>query len=203
MIGDRDVRVAELARRLDHLGQRRLAVTGVGVHLQIATDLLERHELRQLVRFREGDFTAVFAHLRRNPVEAERGVDILLRPSGNAFRSAEYAVLVQLEFLGLRDLAQLDVVRLRSREVLHRGAETRRFDDAQIDLQSAGKPDGGARVALRGDLPDLAEFPQALDDRGGLGGGTGDHNVEVADRFLAPPETAGHVDLIDRAPPAG
>ena len=81
MIGDRDVRVAELARGLDHLGQRRLAVAGVGMHLQVATDLLERHELGQLVRLRERDFTAVFAHLRWNPVEAERGVDVLLRPA--------------------------------------------------------------------------------------------------------------------------
>src|SRR5207247_7541877 len=113
---------------------------------------------------------------------------------------AEHAVLVQLEFLGLRDLAQLDVVRLRSCEVLHRGAETGRFDDAQIDLQSAGESYRCTGVALRGDLRDLVELPKALDNRGGLGGGAGDHNVEVADRFLAPPEAAGYVDLVYGAP---
>src|SRR6266566_2966443 len=68
---------------------------------------------------------------------------------------------------------------------------------------AAPKPHGCTGVALRDDLRDLAELPKALDDRGGPGRGTGDHNVEVADRFLAASKAAGHLDLIDAAPPVG
>ena len=134
MVGDRDVRVAEGARRVDHLRQRGFAVARVRVHLQVAVDLLEGDELRERVFLRERDLAAVFPHLRRNPVEAERGVDLLFRPARDTLRSPKHTVLVELELLGLGDLAQLDVVRLRAGEVLHRGTERRGLNDAQVHL---------------------------------------------------------------------
>ena len=110
MVGDRDVLVAQRASRLDHLGEGGLAVARVGVHLQVAADVFERDELRERVRLGERDLTAVLAQLRRNPVETECVIDVPLGAARDALRSAEDPVLVQLELLRLRDLAQLDVV---------------------------------------------------------------------------------------------
>ena len=93
------------------------------MHLEIPADVLEPYELRELVLLGERDLATILAQLGRNPVESQRFVDFLLGPPAYALRPPKHAVLVQLELLGLRDLAQLDVVRLRAREVLHRGAE--------------------------------------------------------------------------------
>ena len=163
MVGDRDVLVAQAAGRFDHFCERGFSVARVGVHLQIAADVVERDQRREFVRFRERDFAAILAQLGRDPVEAECGIHVALGAARNALRPSEYAVLVQLQLFGLRDLAQLDVVRLGAREVLHRGAEAGRLDHAQVHLQSARQPHGRARVALRGDMRDFAVLAEALD----------------------------------------
>ncbi len=148
MIRDGDVGVAECTGRFDHLGQRRFPVARVGVHLQIAADFLERHERGKLVFSCQRDLVAPLAQLWWDPVELERAVHVGFSSARNVFGSPIQSVLVQLEFLGLGDLAQLDVVCLRAGEVLHRGAKGGRFDDAQVHLQPAGEPHGRPGVAL-------------------------------------------------------
>ena len=86
---------------------------------------------------------------------------------------------------------------LRAGEVLHRGAEAVGLHDPQVDLQPAGESHSGARVSLRGDLRHVPEFAESLDD--GRRVDTADHDVQVSDGFLATPEAAGHVDLVDPA----
>ncbi len=197
MIRDGDVGVARGARRLDHLGQRRLAVARVGVHLQIAADLLERYERRKLVRFCQRDLVAPFAQLGWDPLEVEGAVHVGFGSARNAFGSAIQSVLVQLELLGLGDLAQLDVVGLRAGEVLHCRAEGGRFDDAQVHLQPAGELYGRPGVAVRYDFFHLRELREPLDHRRGVL--AAHHDVEIADRFTPPPEAAGDVDRVDAA----
>ena len=86
-------------------------------------------------------------------------------------------------------------MRLGAGEVLHRGTEATGLDNAQIDLQTAGEPDRGARVPLRRDLRDVAEFPEPVNDSRCVDAAHDD--VEVADRLLAPAEAAGDVDGVD------
>ena len=124
----------------------------------------------------------------------------MFRPARNAFRSPKHSVLVQLELLGLGDLAQLDVVRLRAGEVLHGGTKRRGLHDAQVHLQPAGEQHRRPGLSLRRDVGDFAEFSKSRDDGGRIP--AADHDVEVPDGFLAPAKAAGHVDLVDAAPPA-
>src|ERR1051325_4334083 len=76
----------------------------------------------------EAYFPARFAQLRRNPVEAKLGVDLLLGLARHAARPLEQAVLVELVAVLLGDLAELDVVGLGPREVLQGGAVGRGLD---------------------------------------------------------------------------
>ncbi len=79
MIGDGDVFVTHVLRRLGHLLQRRPAIGFGGVHVDVAADVFELDQ-RGDAAFRGGlDFAGVFAQLGRNPGEAERLVNLLLR----------------------------------------------------------------------------------------------------------------------------
>ena len=62
------------------------------------------------------NLTAILAKFRRNPRDAERVVDLFLAVPGHAFviRHAKQTVLVQLEPMLDRAIAQRDVVRLRA-----------------------------------------------------------------------------------------
>jgi hypothetical protein len=73
VVADRQVFVAERARRLGHLEHRRLAVRGGRVHVQVAADVLEPDEVvRRLGHVR-------LAKLGRAERESEPPVDRLLR----------------------------------------------------------------------------------------------------------------------------
>src|SRR6202030_3679219 len=75
VVGDGDVLVSESARRGGHGFDRVLAVSGRGMHLQIAAKVAQLDEVWKLVLRGGLDFTAVLAQLRRNEVETELRVD--------------------------------------------------------------------------------------------------------------------------------
>src|SRR2546423_2716022 len=47
-------------------------------------------------------------------------------------------------------------------------------------------------------MRDVPKFSEACNHRRSFGGGAADDDVEIADRFVAPPKTAGHIDRVDR-----
>ena len=83
------------------------------------------------------DLAAILAKLRRHPRESEGLVDAFLGVAGKprVVGGAEQAVLVELQPSVERAVAQRDVVRLRSGEVLQRGAA------ALGRRRAAGRPD--------------------------------------------------------------
>ena len=108
------------------------------------------NDIRQLALRCRFHFTPVLAQHRRNVRQTELLEDLFLFGAGNAFViGIEQSVFVQLESQLDGALAHADVVRLRSGEVVHRGAPALRFDDAQIDLQIVLHAHGRFRAALR------------------------------------------------------
>ena len=89
--------------------------------------------------FRGVDLAAHLAELRRNPLEAERRVDVLLALAGEpaVVVDREQSVLVQFEAEADRAVAQRDVVALGSGEVLHGGAAAVGGDEPEIGLETA------------------------------------------------------------------
>ena len=79
MVGEGDVFVAQIARSFAHLLDGVLAVGGGGVHLQVAANVGKFYEVRKFVLFRRFDLAGHFAEFRLDVVEAELGVDFLLR----------------------------------------------------------------------------------------------------------------------------
>ena len=125
------------------------------------------------------DLAAHLAQLRRNPVEAERGVDVFLALAGDAHvvRGPEQAVFVQLEAEADRAVAQRDVVGLRSGEVLQRGAAAVGGDEAQIGLEAALEEDARFRVAVAEHALDQTVLDERVHQRCRRAGG---EQIEVA-----------------------
>ena len=124
VIADRVVLVALLDGACDHRLQRVLAVGPGRVRVQVAADVRELDELRQLPLARRLELAAVLAQLRRDPVVAEEAVDLVFGRER-----------VHLAALDLRDpvlgdrepaadggLTQRHVVVLRAGEVLEQVA---------------------------------------------------------------------------------
>ena len=78
VVGHRDVRVALVARTVDHVAKGVPAIGPIGVRVQITLQLLDAHERGQGVRERRIDLAVILAELGRDPIHAERGVDLFL-----------------------------------------------------------------------------------------------------------------------------
>ena len=78
MVGHRDVRVALVARAADHRGEGVAPIGPVRVRMEIALQVLDRDQDGQRVRERGVDLAVILAELGRDPIHAERGVDVLL-----------------------------------------------------------------------------------------------------------------------------
>ena len=87
------------------------------------------------------ELTVGLAQLGRDPRQAERGIDALLRLTGDApvVTHTEEAVLVQLESEPECAVAEGDVVRLGAGEVLHRRAAARGRHEPEIRLLAASQ----------------------------------------------------------------
>ena len=112
VVGDGDVLVPTLFRRLGHLLNGAFAVGFNRVHMHFAVNVFYGDKLRQLVLGGEIDFAAVLAHLRRNAVELQRPVDFVFGDSGDArivFQTKE-PILIQRQSHLQRALPQRDIV---------------------------------------------------------------------------------------------
>src|SRR3972149_5186105 len=91
------------------------------------------------------------------------------------------------------ELAQLDVVRLRTGGVLQRTPEAIRRMDPNLDTQSTDDLDAGLGIPLPQDAFDLVEGDEGLQDLARFP--CRDQQVQIADGFLpaadAPPRPGG------------
>src|SRR4051812_5104645 len=170
--------------------------------MEIATDVVDRRELGQRVRERRVDLAMILTELWRDPVDLERGVDLLLglrRDLLAAGLSADAveAVLVQQQLPLQRMAAEPDVVLLRAGEVDHRGAPGARRDDTQVDLQTAADDDRGLRVPLREHALHAGGSGERPHDRRRIVGG--DKEIDVADGLAVSADAARDADPLDAA----
>ena len=197
VVAHADVLVAQRLGPGDHHLEGVVAVGPVRVHVEIAADVVERHEIREVPLEGRLDLAPVLPDLGRDPRQAHGLVDVLLLLARDALvvLLADDAVLVDREPLLLREAAELDVVLLGAREVLERGAEALARDDAEVDLELL-LPEEGARfrLALPEDLADVGEGGEEVHHLLGLPGD--DEDVDVLDRLLHAADAAGEGDLL-------
>src|ERR1039457_4233588 len=195
VVGDGDVFVAALARRLGHFFQRGAAISLGGVHVQVAADVAQFHQLGKASLLRGFDFAGVLAQFGRDPRQAQRLVDAFLGLAGHAgiARHAEQAVLAQLQphLHGAR--ANGDVVVLAAREVLHGGAEVLRQQRAHVHLQAFAAHFGAGLIPA---APQPLPHPRVGDKLVERVGGRGARHqqIEIAHRLAPAPQAArrGH-----------
>src|SRR5689334_20883005 len=125
MVGDREVRVAPGPGGLGHLLERVVPVGEGGVGVEVAADVAELDQLRQLALAGSAELSATLAELRLDVGVAEPLVDALLGGAALDIAALDLgdAVLGDGEASPDRVLAQLDVVVLGPGEVLEQVAE--------------------------------------------------------------------------------
>ena len=107
VVGDRQVLESGRARRAGHGLEIVLAVGDVGVAVQVAAKILARDEGGQRLLRGGFDLAAVLPQFRRDPRQAERGVDAFLGGAGHhhAIGQPGQAVLVEAQTQGDRAVA--------------------------------------------------------------------------------------------------
>ncbi len=116
VIGDRDVLVAELQAREDHLINGVAAVAPGAVHVEIAADVRGADERRQIASLGGGDLVFALTKLRRNVRQPEVLVEPLFRLGDEGMRlPVEQPSLVERQSLALRAVLQLTRVCARAR----------------------------------------------------------------------------------------
>ena len=163
--------------------------------MEVAAQVAQFHERRQLTVPRRFQLTEVLAQLRRDVLVAEELVDLLLAAGLEDLARLDVldAVLGDGQPAPNGVLAQGDVVVLRAGEVLEQVAVEARRNDTQIEAQAVVRDDRRLRLASGGDLLDPAELGEVLGQLAGLGRRRDD--VEIAKRLLAPADAAGLGDL--------
>src|SRR5215475_5553296 len=151
----------------------------------------------------EVDLAQVLAHLGRDIVELELGVDFFFGFSGNrflAFKSGE-TVLVQRVAHLQRALAKRDVVGLRSGEVLHGGAEGFGWKQSHVYLHAVAQMKTDLVISARDDIHQRRIFRDVID--GFLASGLGatgfacDQDIEIAHSFTSTAKGTSGSDLVD------
>ena len=193
VVGDGHVLIAARLGGGRHLGNGRGPVAPIRVRMQITANVVEFHELGELMLAREGDLAAILAQLRRHEGKAELLVDLGFGPAGDAAAAFEEPVLVELPAAIVRQAAQGDVVRFGAGEIQQRRPEARRRNDAQVDLQTRAQDDGRARRPVCRDLGDVVVLDETVADGRGLSRYR--HDVEIADGLAPPPVASRHRDV--------
>ena len=183
---------AGVARRDRHRLDVVAAVRGGGVHVHVAPQVRERDEPRQAPGLGGVDLAAGLAQRRIDARQAERGVDAVLGLAGDAGPGGGVGegVLVQRVAARQGALPQLDVVRLRSGEVLQRRAARFGRHQPQVGLHLAGQQDAGLGVAEAEHALDLPVAGEVAEDVGRRVGG---QDVDVAAGLGAAAQAADDV----------
>ena len=125
MVSNGHVFVSVVARGNGHLLDAVAAVSGHGVHVNVALQVSLGDEFRQLVLFRGFQFAAVFTQLRSDECQSQLFVDFFFGLAGHALVvfHADQAILVQGIALAQCPLPQRDIMVFGAGEVLKRSAE--------------------------------------------------------------------------------
>jgi hypothetical protein len=99
VVRDRDVFQASRLCGLSHLKNRRLAIGRCRVHVEVALDVVDRDEFRQLSGFSEAKFEAIFSQFRCDEWQSQCGVNFFLGTSRNVLVVAINAVFVDFQTL--------------------------------------------------------------------------------------------------------
>ena len=198
MIRDGDVFVTARAGGRGHLCEGGAPVALGGVHVQVAADVRQFHQLGQAVFGGALDLAQVFAQLRRNPAQPQRLVD-----AGFGFarhlsfvRATIQAVFAQLETHLYRARADGHVVVFAAGEVLEGRAEAFARQRAHVHLQAFAAHSGaGLILAARQEFFHLGEAHKTFQHVSRCG--TGDQQIEIAHGFATAPQAAGGGNLLD------
>ncbi len=199
VVGQGQVLVAPPGGAGHDLLERALAVAGERrVHVEVATQVLEREPRGQLARLGSLDLAAVLAHGGRDERQVERPVDRLLGLGCDhvAGLGVAQAVLVQEPAPGQGALPELDVVRLGAGEVLAGGAELARLDDPQVDLQPGRGEHRGLGLAAAQDVAHGRQLQEASRTAGRLARRR--HDVDVRHRLSQATQAAAVAGALDR-----
>ena len=167
------------------------------MRVQVAPDLVSRHQFRQRMVARDLDFAPILAQLGRNPVHAQALVDLGFVAAVQHLARVDllYAVLADLQPGAHGRLAQRHVVVLGAGQVLQQVAEHLRLDHAQLDAAAVMRDAGQLRVPAGLDLGHPLGPRQGVTDHGRPPGG--DHQVDVLCRVGEPAQAAGDLALLD------
>ena len=160
--------------------------------MEVAANVRGNQEAWQLVSLCERDFPPVLAQFRRNEGKPQLGVDFLLGSAGNAPRSGEQPVFIELPMAPERQAAQGNIVSLGTGEIEQGRTIAFLRHGAHVDLEAGAQHDRGAGRAVRDDFCDVFVALQFLADRRAVRG-RGQH-VEIADGIATPAIAAGSHD---------
>ena len=171
-----------------------------GVHVQVAANVCQLHQLGQAAFGGRLDFARVFAQFRRNPSKPERLVDLLFGFAGTrAFViQREQPVFIQRKPIFRALLRRDDVMFLAAGEILHGGAETFCAASARTSTCRPSRPnsDAGFVRTLAQHFVHARMRDESV-ERLGRGAGPGDQKVEIADRLLAASQAARRRHFLD------
>ena len=138
--------------RLDVFAAVAFSRVGMGV----AAYVLELDQMWQSATLGSLELSVPLAQLGRNFRQAQRLVNVCLGSSRHEgpVVDAKQAVFVQLEPASDGPVAQRDVVRFRSGEVLHRRTPALFGDETKVSLNAAPEADAGLRFSLTEDALD-------------------------------------------------
>lgn len=200
---------------LNELVERESAIRGGGMGVKFGPDVFEFDQVR---RFGQIDLAGVFADGGGDIWQIEFAVDVGLGCAGDGIEATalgracaglvvEQAVFIKREVVALGDLAEVYAVLFRASKVEDGGTPCVGLDDAQVDLDGAGRRLPFAPRALtdsetgRGFCRTLGEDffepgsnEESLSNGGGVGGG--DEDVDIADGFAASAQRTGNLNLV-------
>ena len=198
MVADGEIAVSQPLRQVGEAGESDMAITPIGMDVEVAADISIADDLREPSLEGQLDLAPVLPHLGGKEGEAQGGVDFFLSPSGNFLGPPEDSVLGYLQPLVFGHSPELDAVGLGAGEVLEGGPELGIVDDPEVDLPLSGfrgDDDRTLGCALR---QNPGRFRMGSEKAGDGGAVTAaGQDVDISDRLLHPAQRPGCRDALD------
>src|SRR5215510_12942885 len=108
-------------------------VPPIALYMQVAADVLQRHQGWEAAGLRRLDFATVLTEFRRNPGQTEVRIDVLFRIYGEvlATLALQHAILGQVQPLAVRETAQCAKVGGRTCVIMQGTGKLRREDGGE------------------------------------------------------------------------
>ena len=200
MVRDEDVFVAERFRRRGHLLDAGVAVGSAGVHLQVAANFLELHQLRQAALFRGLNLAKVLPDFGRNQIQAQLLVNLFFRFRRDDAFTVKQSVLAQLPAAALGAVAERHVVFLRAGKIHERRSIGLALEHPYVHLHLVFELDADLVLSLGKHLGDARIARHMFGDGGRVP--PYDQKVQVPDGFSAPAERSRRGHFFHRLVPA-